>query len=883
MAVNQPLKGSTTKIYSVINNFNKGIDRKTADDVSVDSSFKQLKNFYNSNEGILSKRPAVYDSNLDAFIKAVIDDEYDSTKFNIVTNRFSETKSTILERLTDFYNTVIKCETKTGNFPTVDPVKTITFDVDKIIGFQVLKNNKFLEALQDYETIINGDYSSVVGSSLIEFRCIVVAGGFSKLNNTDKTTALYITRLDLKMEYVTGTGYTVNIEIDSVDPTISNSETRRWLYKPENYTDSYIQEEDEYKPLGAIDIANYNGFSYIPTGKDYFIKIDQTPETKGTHPTYTAEADLFKVIGGSENVYKPTPIELMQIGFNLLSNDPLEWYDVESTSTKKVKGVFYTVNLTKNGTSFKQPVATVPYNKPFNIHVIKTGTVGQSDTFKIEYREDNGETDVEKNPYKTLPGAFNTAKTIYECPGIDSDQTFEIKVTFASDEFITYLKTGSSTVDEISYISDTKRLVLSSTRATVINNQLVLYGGHGYIFFSEYDMPDYFPNYYYIYIASEAGEEAVTSINYFRQYYAVFTNKRIKRMTGTFGADNFGIYPLNDFVGCSNGNTVRAVGNNLLFLGNDGIYQLKQGYLGEGTENVEKIDILLNNELTMNNVLQAFVMNSNYVVVKNDGHTWMIYNTETMAFYEYDLEGSTGQVYNGDVIDKSMGKIAIPFYTIFESNLYDSNGNFFIVPMYDFEYNSTYTEATLKSIKFMTFRFSPLDFLEEDDRHKDGYGFISTLETHSMHMGYPTNSKKFKDVYIKLLNDSGHVIPLYVTIIVDDNTVIDPTFYEIVYDKYTNTYYYVLKAESNKELAISKALGEFTLGDDPLGSKTIQQIKFRVGTKGRSIKIILSDGFNDATSLGSTGRGLPIRERNLYNFSITTIGIVYKVKKVKEG
>ena len=240
MAVRQPLKGNTNKVYDVINNFNKGIDRKTADDVAVDSSFRELKNFYNSNEGILSKRPAVYNSNLSAFIKAIIDNEYDPSKFNIVTNRFGESKASIIHRLRDFYDTIIQCQTKTNEFA----LKTITFSLDKIVGFQLLKNNKFMEALQDYETILNGDYSSVVGSSLIEFRCIVVGGGFSTLNNIDKTPALYIARLDIKMEYTTGSGYTVNIEIDSVDPTITDSETRRWLYKPENYEDSFIQPED---------------------------------------------------------------------------------------------------------------------------------------------------------------------------------------------------------------------------------------------------------------------------------------------------------------------------------------------------------------------------------------------------------------------------------------------------------------------------------------------------------------------------------------------------------------------------------------------------------------------------------------------------------------
>ena len=82
----------------------------------------------------------------------------------------------------------------------------------------------------------------------------------------------------------------------------------------------------------------------------------------------------------------------------------------------------------------------------------------------------------------------------------------------------------------------------------------MLYGKHGYMFFSEYSVFDYFPNYNYIYVANEAGEESVTSVNYFRQYYAIFTNKRIKKMSGTFGASDFSVSPLNDFIGCPNGN-----------------------------------------------------------------------------------------------------------------------------------------------------------------------------------------------------------------------------------------------------------------------------------------------------------------------------------------
>ena len=44
MATRQPLRGGSEKIYEVITNFSQGINKKVADDISLDSSFKELKN-----------------------------------------------------------------------------------------------------------------------------------------------------------------------------------------------------------------------------------------------------------------------------------------------------------------------------------------------------------------------------------------------------------------------------------------------------------------------------------------------------------------------------------------------------------------------------------------------------------------------------------------------------------------------------------------------------------------------------------------------------------------------------------------------------------------------------------------------------------------------
>ena len=153
---------------------------------------------------------------------------------------------------------------------------------------------------------------------------------------------------------------------------------------------------------------------------------------------------------------------------------------------------------------------------------------------------------------------------------------------------------------------------------------------------------------------------------------------------------------------------------------------------------------------------------------------------------------------------------------------------------------------------------------------------MSTVETPMMSLGTPTNTKKFKEIYLKLYNSYGKNIPLYVTIKVDDKVVISPHNYVIKYDEQTSTYYYVEESESNKELKGYNVLGTMELGEDPLGERTMQILKMRVGSKGRGIKIILSDGIVQ----GEQGYS---PNQNMYRFDLATIGVVYKLKKVKEG
>jgi ubiquitin C-terminal hydrolase len=159
---------------------------------------------------------------------------------------------------------------------------------------QILKNNKFFEALQDYEKIFNGEYSEKAGTSHIEFLAIFVAGGFSEIKvegeneRKNKVPALSITRFHIIMDYTEAQGYTVKVECDSVDPTISNSPKRRWLYYPENY--NFEIQPNRRCRLGLENIgatcymnATLQCLCNIPQLQNYFLynnEISKKPNSK---------------------------------------------------------------------------------------------------------------------------------------------------------------------------------------------------------------------------------------------------------------------------------------------------------------------------------------------------------------------------------------------------------------------------------------------------------------------------------------------------------------------------------------------------------------------------------------------------------------------------
>ena len=840
MATKQNLKGNYEKIYEIVNAFNKGYNTSVADDLLNESYFRDLNNFLPSEEGNITKRPGInkiglyqlfdeLSNNLSAHNITL--EVSGSTNDRDVTETTLKTPDYLLRQLFQI-SPLIK--TRNENIDNTDVVVTSTFTPSKLANFTIFDDNEVVDDMSRFYSLLDNDNTYKKGANL-DFLVIFIGEYTETYNKDDETKTL----LELKASRIIKVSIKFSLDENDRNKLTISYEMRQPIRNKQDERLAYRYDGDE-----IIELAIYADNYYYMNGYDAIVKIAREVHS-GTSLVDDSITETYK---DSSNIYKPTAIEVKNIGFNILASNPMEFIDNQG-STNAIRGIFYTYN--------NQPTQVVPYNKEFKIHILASGD-GENQV--PEYRQNNGEIDEEKNPFKKLQGSYNSDKTIFTCSGLNESEPVELRITKGTgdtaDKFLAYFTMGSVIQSDIGKIEDVSKLVLSSRYCKVINSQIVLFGNHGYMFFSDFDNFNYFPNYYYVYVAETENEEVV-SINYFRQYYAIFTNKRIKRMSGSFGADDFGIFPLNDYIGCINPRSIKQVQNYLYFLSYNGLYMLKQGYVGEGTENVEQIDLPIYRSYLTENMLKGCTFMNYYALFSE---TEAIYYNYTMdAYYKFKNSGmkSSPLSLSREVFYPTI--YSIPFqYNKLQNVLFygveeivDSNNKHFDICLQNFS----------------------SDDLEIND---NGVSFVSSFETCYMSFNSPTNTKKFKEVYIKFYNKYGKNIPLYVTIKVDDKTVISPDNYVVSYDAATDTYYYDEKTESNKRLDGYDPLGVMTLGEDIMGERTVQILRMKVREKGRAIKIAISDGIEE----GHDGYQ-PVQ--NNYRFDLSTIGVVYKLKKVKEG
>ena len=838
MATRQNLRGNYEKIYEIVNAFNKGYNTSVADDILNESYFRDINNFLPSEEGNITKRPGINKMGLYQFFNEISNN---LSAHNVVlevsgsSNDDMVTESTLkspdyLFRQLFRIAPLIKTRNETIDDASVS-VRS-SFTPEDLANFTILDDNEIIDDLPHFYNLLDDDNTYKKEKSL-DF-VVIFLGDYVETYTKDNET---VTLLETTGSRIAKVSIKFSINDNDENKITINYEIRQPLRTKQDERLAFRYEGDK-----IIELAIYADNYYYMNAYDAIVKVARKVNS-GT--TLVADS-ITETYADASNLYKPTAIEVKNIGFNILSSNPMEFIDNQG-SANSIRGIFYTYN--------GQPTQIVPYNKEFKIHILASGS-GENQV--PEYRQNNGEIDEEKNPYTKLQGSYNSDKTIFTCTGLNESDNIEMRITKgtgdSADKFLAYFTMGSVVQSDIGRIEDIVKLILSSRYCKVINSQLVLFGNHGYIFFSDFDNFDYFPNYYYVYVAETENEEVV-SINYFRQYYAIFTNKRLKRMAGSFGAEDFGVYPLNDYIGCINPRSIKQVQNYLFFLSYNGLYMLKQGYVGEGTENVEQIDLPIYRSYLTENMLKGVTFQKYYALFSEKESIYYDYVND--AYYKFKNAGIIGN-------DITKAETYPTKYTIpFQYNKMQSVLFYGIVETID---------SNTKNFDICIQNFAG-DATEIND---NGVSFVSSFETCYMSFNSPTNIKKFKEIYLKFYNKYGKFIPLYVTIKVDDKVVVSPDNYVVSYDEETDTYYYNEVTESNKTLQGYKPLGEMKIGEDIMGERTVMVLKMKVRQKGKAIKIIVSDGIEE----GNDGYNVV---QNNYRFDLSTIGVVYKLKKVKEG
>ena len=308
---------------------------------------------------------------------------------------------------------------------------------------------------------------------------------------------------------------------------------------------------------------------------EFFDKIYFTNNNKGL-VCFNRQTDTFSYYGanigtGTNNSYKPSPMEVRKVGFNVLGDDPLHWVDYQGLSTDSIQGIYLT-------TTDNKPTLVIPSGGKFRINVLYTGT---DNGFTITFKEGETNRDANVTVNSTLS---TTGLKVYDVAFVTvPTSNVEIKIN----------KTGSNINDYYDYY-DIGNVDLETKAVATLNigdyGMLEMYNRAVYfkddtIWFSELNNFNYIPNYNYVSLPIEPTDK-ITKIIYFRNVYVIFTKFRIYKMLNAFGDADFEVVPLNLSIGCHAPHTIVPIENTLYFASTRGLYQLVSSVSYSGNSNV---------------------------------------------------------------------------------------------------------------------------------------------------------------------------------------------------------------------------------------------------------------------------------------------------------
>lgn len=500
-----------TKLFYLVDQLIGGINTDFSDDTSPDNEFQSIINFDMDKRGSLFKRKGF-------------------GKLNAVSEIFN-----MFERIP-----ITKC--KTPEDPNPEQTN------DNIVYMKVLKNdNNCLRNLSAFTgDKAYRDYQKLYGSQNNTFQILMIT---TSIYTNTSTAWLFTCKLP-RLVYDSDGNETGADTIELSSQVYDLPVVFKWD-----------------RNLCNIDTIEYFDKIYFTSNNKGLVCFDRTNNTF----SYSG----YNIPDKTNDAYKPSPMEIRKIGFNVLGDDPLYWVDYQGISTDSIQGIYLT---TENNI----PLTVIPSGGMFRINILYTG---QSSDFVLTFKEGEAELTA------TVTGNANLSKTglrVYDVV-FNNTPTSEVEIKIKKDgaeidEYYDYYEVGQ--VDPEAKVVES--LNVGDCGMCEMYNRAVYYKGDT-IWFSEINNFNYIPNYNYVSLPIEPTDK-ITKIVFFKNVYIIFTKNRIYKMINSFGASDFQVMPVNLSIGCHAPGTVIPVENELYFASPRGLYALKSNTYVEGIENLKELD-----------------------------------------------------------------------------------------------------------------------------------------------------------------------------------------------------------------------------------------------------------------------------------------------------
>lgn len=425
-----------------------------------------------------------------------------------------------------------------------------------------------------------------------------------------------------------------------------------------------------------------------------------------------------KYIGGPfSEAYKPSPLEVRRVGFNVLGASPLTWIDNQGIYTKAVQGVYLT-------TEDNIPINIIPMGKKFKVNVIYTGTF--SNDFEIKFHEFRNEEKIEitadVSRVASTEGLHSYLITFTTQPNEEVELEIGSSESSTMGKYRDYYPMGQVHPEA----KQVKSLKIAEHAIAQVWDRYVYFKGDT-LWYSDVGRYDYVPNLNYITLPLSRSDE-ITHITFFRNNYIIMTKERIYKMRGHFESPDLTIDLVNDTVGCIAPSSVQMVDNQLYFLTNQGIYALKAETFRQDLENVDKKDSKLGEIIPKASHLYSYSDDKQYVLMFNENYT-----REKIGEFANKTEIHNREFKKPDVVR---------YYYEDESFVFDVYEEMF--------YPRFVTNQSGRILGWFKDRF----YVRGNDHRDFGHPFHMYLETAASTYGYPSHEKKYKQLVMKLGRES---------------------------------------------------------------------------------------------------------------------------------